>query len=80
MDSYLLPQKWAAVGEWEERASLQFHMMRDRPFHITTILAGLWGANKYLNFRKAANVRSSLPTFTPGTTNSVIFWINSVIF
>ena len=60
VDSYLLPRERAAVAEWEERASLQFHVMRDGPFHITTILAGLWGANNYLNFRKAANVRSRL--------------------
>ena len=45
VDSYLLPRERAAVGEWEERASLQVHVMQDRSFHSTTILAGLWGAN-----------------------------------
>ena len=45
VDSYLLPRERAAVGAWEERASLQVHVMLDRSFHSTTILAGLWGAN-----------------------------------
>ena len=45
VDSSLLPQELATMGEWEERASLQVHVMQDRSFHSTTILAGLWGAN-----------------------------------
>ena len=35
----------------------QFHIMRDGPFHITTILAGLWGANNYVNFKRALFIR-----------------------
>ena len=45
VDSYLLPRERADVREWEERAMLRVHVMLDRSFHSTTILAGLCGAN-----------------------------------
>ena len=45
--------------------SKQFHVMRDGPFHITTILAGLWGANNYLNFSRALEVRDKLLNVQP---------------
>ena len=61
VDSYLLPRERAAVHQWLERgAASQFHIMRDGPFHHPTILAGLWGANNYLNFSMALAVRSRL--------------------
>jgi hypothetical protein len=61
VDSYLLPRERAAVHQWLERgATSQFHIMRDEPFDHPTILAGLWGANNYINFSKALAVRSRL--------------------
>ena len=39
---------------------LQFHIMRDGPFHLTVMLAGLWGANNYLNMTRAAELRHRL--------------------
>ena len=38
----------------------QFHVMRDGPFHRSTILAGLWGAVNYANMTRAAAVKKSL--------------------
>ena len=43
----------------------QFHVMRDGPFHITTILAGLWGGNNYVNFTRALEVRRKLLDVEP---------------
>ena len=60
VDSYLMPREKAAVDEWMRKAFKQFHIMRDGPFHITTILAGLWGANNYHNLKKALNIRKRL--------------------
>ena len=34
--------------------------MRDGPFHTSTILAGLWGANNYLDMEKAVEIRKRL--------------------
>ena len=45
--------------------SKQFHVMRDGPFHITTILAGLWGGNNYINFSRALEVRRKLLDVEP---------------
>ena len=59
VDSYLMPREKAAVDEWIKKQR-QFHIMRDGPFHITTILAGLWGANNYHNLKKAMNIRKRL--------------------
>ena len=59
VDSYLMPREKAAVDEWIKKQR-QFHIMRDGPFHITTILAGLWGANNYHNLKKATNIRMRL--------------------
>ena len=39
--------------------------MRDGPFHITTILAGLWGGNNYINFSRALEVRRKLLDVEP---------------
>ena len=39
--------------------------MRDGPFHITTILAGLWGGNNYINFTRALEVRRKLLDVEP---------------
>ena len=47
------------------RRSKQFHVMRDGPFHITTILAGLWGGNNYINFSRALEVRRKLLDVEP---------------
>ena len=47
------------MQDWEVRGH-QFHIMRDGPFHITTILAGLWGGDNYINFTKAMEVRRRL--------------------
>ena len=38
----------------------QFHVMRDGPFHHTTVLAGLWGGDNYANFSRAREVRARL--------------------
>ena len=62
VDSYLMPREKAAVEEWIAKKQ-QFHIMRDGPFHIATILAGLWGANNYINFRKALVIMSRLLSF-----------------
>ena len=35
----------------------QFHVMRDGPFHLHPILAGLWGAVNYLNITRATHLR-----------------------
>ena len=59
VDSYLMPREKAAVDEWMKKQR-QFHIMRDGPFHITTILAGLWGANNYQNLKKVMNIRKRL--------------------
>ena len=34
--------------------------MRDGPFHTSTILAGLWGGNNYLDMEKAVEIRKRL--------------------
>ena len=39
--------------------------MRDGPFHITTILAGLWGAKNYANFQQALVIRDRLLNVVP---------------
>ena len=59
VDSWILPRERAAVADWEERGK-QFHIMRDGPFHITTILAGLWGGDNYVNYTRALEVRRRL--------------------
>ena len=59
VDSYLMPREKAAVDEWTEKDE-QFHIMRDGPFHTSTILAGLWGANNYLDMEKAVEIRKRL--------------------
>lgn len=45
--------------DWE-RSGKQFHVMRDGPFHITTVLAGLWGGDNYLDWTRANTVRHHL--------------------
>ena len=74
VDSWILPRERAAVQDWIERGWCywsypwvtplvpgdQFHIMRDGPFHITTILAGLWGGNNYINITRAEEVRRRL--------------------
>jgi len=59
VDSYLTPRERAAVGAWLVSGK-QFHVMRDGPFHRSTILAGLWGANNYHNLSMAASVKAAL--------------------
>ena len=59
VDSYLMPREKAAVDEWTEKEE-QFHIMRDGPFHTSTILAGLWGGNNYLDMEKAVEIRKRL--------------------
>ena len=64
VDSWILPRERAAVADWENSKS-QFHIMRDGPFHIATILAGLWGAKNYVNFQKAQEIRQRLLDVEP---------------
>ena len=63
-DSFLSEREEAAVLAWL-RSGEQFHVMRDGPFHTSQILAGLWGANNYINLTTAAAVRKSLFSVKP---------------
>ena len=45
------------------RSGEQFHVLRDGPFHRSQVLAGLWGANNYINMTRAASVRNRVETF-----------------
>ena len=64
VDSWILPRERSAVFDWENSGA-QFHIMRDGPYHVTTILAGLWGAKNYNNFQKALEVRHRLLDVPP---------------
>ena len=59
VDSYLTPRERAAVSAWMVSGK-QFNVMRDGPFHRSTILAGLWGANNYVNLSMANSVKAAL--------------------
>lgn len=59
VDSWIIPRERSAVFDWENSGD-QFHIMRDGPFHVAIILAGLWGAKNYDNFQKALEVRHRL--------------------
>ena len=61
-DSLLSEREEAAVSAWL-RSGEQFHVLRDGPFHRSQVLAGLWGANNYINFTRAASVRNRVKTF-----------------
>ena len=63
-DSYLSEREEAAVSAWLISGE-QFHVMRDGPFHTSLILAGLWGANNYINMTRVAAVRNSLLSVKP---------------
>ena len=59
LDSWILARERSAVAEWEASGD-QFHIMRDGPFHTSTIHGGLWGADNYINFKKALELRRKL--------------------
>ena len=59
VDSYLTDRETASVQAWMVSGK-QFHVMRDGPFHRSTILAGLWGADNYQNLSMATTVRNAL--------------------
>ena len=60
MDSWILPRERSAVQEWETVGRFQFHVMRDHPNHNYPIIAGLWGANNYLNLKRAKMLKVKL--------------------
>ena len=59
VDSFLTERESAAVSAWLGSGK-QWNVMRDGPFHRTTILAGLWGGVNYQNMTMALQVRGSL--------------------
>lgn len=59
VDSFLTEREAAAVKAWLVSGK-QFNIMRDGPFHRSTILAGLWGANNYANLSMATTVKTAL--------------------
>lgn len=56
-DSRLNAQEAVAVDDWI-RSDLPFHVMRDHPYHMEVILAGMWGgvARVLPNIRELATV------------------------
>lgn len=65
VDSYLTEREASAVGAWLGGSGKQFHVMRDGPFHRSTMLAGLWGAHNYMNMAMAKKVKSALVDVQP---------------
>ena len=59
VDSFLSEREEASVRAWLASGK-QFHVMRDGPFHRSTILAGLWGAVNYANMTRAGRVKKAL--------------------
>ena len=59
VDSFLTEREAASVKAWLVSGK-QWHVMRDGPFHRSTILAGLWGGANYENLTMASLVRSQL--------------------
>ena len=49
VDSFLTAREAAAVSAWLGGSGKQWHVMRDGPFHRSTMLAGLWGGHNYRN-------------------------------
>ena len=49
----------------------QWHVMRDGPFHRSTVLAGLWGGNNYHNLTRANTVRQALLGVQPNLYKAV---------
>ena len=64
IDSYLTEREAAAVQSWLVSGK-QFNVMRDGPFHRSTILAGLWGGINYINTSMADTVRTALLSVQP---------------
>jgi len=48
LDSFLYARDAAAVTDWLENTTKPFHAFRDHPFHIDTVLGGLWGGRNAL--------------------------------
>ena len=59
VDSFLTEREKSSVDGWLVSGK-QFHVMRDGPFHRSTILAGLWGGDNYQNMSLVQSVRSAL--------------------
>ena len=66
IDSYLTAREAAAVSAWRVSGK-QWHVMRDGPFHRSTVLAGLWGGANYENMTEAARVKQLLTGVQPNT-------------
>lgn len=50
LDSLIGQRERTTVAQWENSNSTSavFHSMRDNPFHIQIIMAGMWGAKNYM--------------------------------
>ena len=51
------------IIRYSNNFSAQFHIMRDFPTHNVLMLAGLWGADNYVNLRLAAQLREDMFTY-----------------
>ena len=60
-DSRLSVREREAVDEWME-SDKNFHIMRDHPYHVTAIMAGMWGMKKTARI----NMKSKIEKFIRG--------------